>query len=187
MAASGYCAGVVHAVAMYIALAVPAASIGRAVPMDCLMFDSFEPGRAPTAQMEQVRRLHNCMRRTAVPRPSPPLADLQWNATVAASAQSWANQCNFSHPGGHGYGENLAWGSGSYANTSVLTMLWINEHPYYNYPNNGCAAGQVCGHYTQIVWRNTLRFGCGTAQCGANLYLVCRYDPPGNYIGQRPY
>jgi hypothetical protein len=157
----------------------------EAASMDCLFFDGVDGGRAPTAAMEEVRRLHNCARRTAQPRPSPGLRDLQWSAPVANSAQSWANQCNFSHPGGHGYGENLAWGTTGFYDAADLTRLWIDEYVDYNYAANSCSG--VCGHYTQVVWRATQRMGCGTQTCGSNLYLVCRYDPPGNFNGQRPY
>jgi pathogenesis-related protein 1 len=158
-----------------------------AEPMDCLFFDGVEGGQAPTPQMEEVRWLHNCIRRTAEPRPTPGLRDLRWNATVAASAQSWANQCNFSHPGGHPYGENLAMGTANFYDLAALTMLWIDEYTDYNYAANSCAPNAVCGHYTQMVWRSTQRLGCGEQICGSNRYLVCRYDPPGNWVGQRPY
>ena len=45
-----------------------------------------------------------------------------------------------------------------------------------------------CGHYTQVIWRNTQRVGCGVAVCpnGAEIW-TCNYDPPGNYLGQNPY
>jgi uncharacterized protein YkwD len=48
-----------------------------------------------------------------------------------------------------------------------------------------------CGHYTQIVWRDTLRVGCGVANCEAGSYhyeiWICNYDPPGNYKWEAPY
>ncbi len=166
-----------------------------AASMDCLHFDAFEGGLAPAGPMREVQRLHNCARRTAQPRPSPRLRDLKWNATVAASAQSWANQCTWSHPGGHPYGENLAAGSIGY-DAPGLVPMWIDEHVFYNYASNSCTPGQMCGHYTQMVWRNTQQLGCATQTCagpppwgggGQWLFLVCRYSPPGNIIGQRPY
>jgi hypothetical protein len=45
----------------------------------------------------------------------------------------------------------------------------------------------VCGHYTQIVWRNTKSVGCAVARGKGVEVWVCNYDPPGNYAGQRPY
>jgi hypothetical protein len=54
------------------------------------------------------------------------------------------------------------------------------------------------GHYTQMVWKNTKQVGCAAAivrGMGGNgeqvpavaSYLICRYTPPGNYLGQSPY
>jgi pathogenesis-related protein 1 len=175
----------ISAFGTFVLLSLP--NVAPASTMDCLFFDGVDGGRAPIAAMEDVRRLHNCARRTAQPRPSPGLGDLRWDASVAGSAQGWANQCNFSHPGGHGYGENLAWGTVGFYDAAALTRLWIDEYVHYNYSSNTCAPGQMCGHYTQVVWRNSQRLGCGTQTCGGNFYLVCRYDPPGNFNGTRPY
>lgn len=72
-------------------------------------------------------------------------------------------------------------------------MGWIEEYHDYNHAANTCAPNAVCGHYTQMVWRTTTQIGCGVNVCPslagiANArYLVCRYDPPGNWVGQRPY
>lgn len=167
-----------------------------AASMDCLHFDAFEGGIAPSAQMAVVQKLHNCARRTAQPRPAPRLRDLKWSDTVAISAQSWANQCNFSHPGGHGYGENLGAGTVGFYDAASLTVDWIDEHAFYNYAANTCAPSQMCGHYTQAVWRTSQQLGCATRACAAPppwggtdqwLYLVCRYSPAGNIGGGRPY
>jgi PadR family transcriptional regulator len=45
----------------------------------------------------------------------------------------------------------------------------------------------VCGHYTQIVWSNTREVGCGVARDSNREVWVCNYNPPGNWIGERPY
>ena len=67
--------------------------------------------------------------------------------------------------------------------------LWVNEKSNYDSNSNTCAAGNVCGHYTQVVWENSLRLGCGKVRCDNNrgTLIICNYDPPGNYVGQRPY
>ncbi|XP_040839221.1 peptidase inhibitor 16 isoform X2 [Ochotona curzoniae] len=72
---------------------------------------------------------------------------------------------------------------------------WYQEHAYYNLSAATCAQGQVCGHYTQVVWAKTERIGCGTHFCEklegvkeTNIQiLVCNYEPPGNVKGKRPY
>jgi pathogenesis-related protein 1 len=43
------------------------------------------------------------------------------------------------------------------------------------------------GHYTQAVWNSTTSIGCATASNANAEVLVCRYNPPGNFIGQAPY
>ncbi len=63
---------------------------------------------------------------------------------------------------------------------------WGNEVQYYDYENNTCHS--VCGHYTQVVWQNTTKVGCGMATCNDNAQIwVCQYNPRGNMVGQKPY
>jgi len=72
--------------------------------------------------------------------------------------------------------------------------IWLREKANWNggmFPS-GCASGKVCGHYTQMFWRDTKEVGCATAigndgTKNTSDYLVCRYSPLGNYNGQRPY
>lgn len=46
---------------------------------------------------------------------------------------------------------------------------------------------KVCGHYTQVVWKNSRYVGCGKAMAAnGTLYYVCNYYPAGN-TGGRPY
>ncbi|GBG62709.1 hypothetical protein CBR_g31726 [Chara braunii] len=123
---------------------------------------------------------------------------LSWNNTVASSADSWASTlaatCQMYHASNTGYGENLymAWSSGAISITaSGVVGAWVSEKAYYNYATNTCAAGKVCGHYTQVVWKNTKFVGCAIKSCKYGSYnaqiAVCRYSPPGNYVGQKPY
>ncbi|XP_076896492.1 pathogenesis-related leaf protein 4-like [Bidens hawaiensis] len=119
------------------------------------------------------------------------VGNMVWNTTVAAYAQNNANQrigdCNLIHSGGP-YGENLAEGSGTFTGTATVN-LWVDEKIYYNYTTNTCASGHVCGHYTQVVWRNSVQLGCARVQCTNNgwWFVICSYYPRGNYIGQAPY
>ncbi|KAJ6759314.1 hypothetical protein OIU74_025899 [Salix koriyanagi] len=55
--------------------------------------------------------------------------------------------------------------------------------------SNGTLWDEECGHYTQIVWRETKRIGCARVDCfgGRGVFMTCNYDPPGNYIGEKPY
>ncbi|KAJ0077475.1 hypothetical protein Patl1_36325 [Pistacia atlantica] len=115
-----------------------------------------------------------------------------WDNTVAAFAQNYANQrigdCALVHSGGGGkYGENLAWGSADLSGTDAVKM-WVNEKANYDYNSNTCAAGKACGHYTQVVWRDSVRIGCAKVRCNnGGTFIGCNYAPPSNYNGQKPY
>jgi hypothetical protein len=129
-------------------------------------------------------------------------APLLWDERIAASAQAWANQCvdrdrdgmidhNPERSAGFPWyvGENIFASSGS-ATPQAAVKAWAAEARNYVEASNRCAPGKVCGHYTQLVWSESLRLGCGLAKC-PNLKLrnsiVCDYAPGGNYPGQRPY
>jgi uncharacterized protein YkwD len=138
---------------------------------------------------------HNAVRASAMPVPTPPLSPLSWSDTVAAVATAWANNCVWMHNQSSGYGENIAATLDSSQTPKQVVDLWAAEAADYNLSSNSCAAGKECGHYTQIVWRNTSSVGCATVECtsgspfgaGAWTFTVCDYSPPGNFVGQRPY
>lgn len=115
---------------------------------------------------------------------------LQWSDTIASYAQEWANTlqddgCPVQHRPNRPYGENIYWRS--YAgSTAAVVEAWTAESVNYNHADNSCSQG-ICGHYTQVVWANTQRLGCGVASCDSKEVWVCNYDPPGNYSGQSPY
>jgi pathogenesis-related protein 1 len=142
---------------------------------------------------------HNAVRASASPTPSPALPALTWSPDLEIAAQRWADGCQWRHTpnlGAMGMGQNLAGGGpqASWALTDFVTG-WADEAVFYDYAANTCAAGEACGHYTQLVWRGTAEVGCGVAMCPSApptftqpwKYLVCNYSPPGNWVGQRPY
>lgn len=138
---------------------------------------------------------HNAVR-AAVQKPTtysgtwsdlPPVA---WSEEIATSAQDWADQlrdtagCRLMHADGSGYGENLAAGGDIGAQRAV--DMWAGEKDNYRYSPTYELQTNT-GHYTQIVWRKTSEIGCASANCSGSSVVVCRYRPPGNYIGQQPY
>jgi hypothetical protein len=83
------------------------------------------------------------------------------------------------------YGENLFGIRGASATPDQVVGNWASESGDYDYAANSCH--RVCGHYTQIVWRDSKLVGCGVARARGREVWVCEYDPPGNWVGQRPY
>jgi len=135
---------------------------------------------ATAAEIQQWLQAHNTYRAL---HGVPPVT---WSATVAASAQAWADTCPSTHSGS-GYGENIAWATTDIGESAVV-QLWYDEESLYDYSNPGFSSDT--GHFTQVVWKGTMEIGCGFATgCGQNwpYYAnawVCQYNPPGNYIGQ---
>ncbi|KAG9136835.1 hypothetical protein Leryth_004578 [Lithospermum erythrorhizon] len=68
-----------------------------------------------------------------------------------------------------------------------MPRFWADEMKFYNIRSNTCKQGKMCGHYTQIVWKESVRLGCFRGTCkNADTYITCEYDPPGNYVGEKP-
>ncbi len=126
---------------------------------------------------------HNAVRRRAG------VAALVWSDRLAAAAEHWANTLvtnnKFEHNTNTPYGENLFEIIGGSATPGEIVFEWAAEEKNYNHATNSCS--KVCGHYTQIVWRNSRKVGCAVARRGNVEICVCEYDPPGNYFGERPY
>jgi pathogenesis-related protein 1 len=152
----------------------------------------------PNAFARDMLDAHNQARASARPTPKPALPALQWSADAAKLAEAWAAKCTFEHNPKRGpFGENLAAATPGAWKTPDVVKDWNAESAHYNLGKNTCAPGKVCGHYTQLVWRNTTHVGCAVRTCtknspfGSNFptweFWVCNYTPPGNFIGQRPY
>jgi hypothetical protein len=137
------------------------------------------------------------------PTPSPPLPPVSWDAILADSVYVYAVQCkgssgllshnadrstDYQAMGGSGYvGENIYGASGAGATPDDAVSLWMSEASSYDY-----ASGDLgnAGHYTQIVWRDSVRIGCAIVDCPALTYhntVICDYAPGGNISGQKPY
>ncbi|MCX7257027.1 MAG: CAP domain-containing protein [Polaromonas sp.] len=130
--------------------------------------------------------------------------NLKWSAKLADTAQAWADTlkikqaCKTVHSHTPGAGENLYWASPLTYSTGKVELVavtapqttasWGSEKKHYSYDTNSCAAGKVCGHYTQLVWKKSTEIGCGKAICNDKSQVwVCQYAPAGNYLGQSPY
>jgi uncharacterized protein YkwD len=138
---------------------------------------------APSSFSRDLLARHNAVRARVG---MPPLA---WSNRLAARAQDWADTLlarkQFIHRPNSAYGENLFEITGAAASPAQVVDAWAAESRSYDYSSNRCSG--VCGHYTQIVWRDTKEVGCAVARGHGREVWVCNYDPPGNWAGKRPY
>jgi len=116
------------------------------------------------------------------------------DAGLTTSAQAYANKlaaaCKMEHSGG-AYGENL-YMCGSTQDgclkAGASTDAWYAEIKDYNFAAPGFS--MKTGHYTQVVWKKSLKVGFGYAcnKCGTwyNCYGVGQYLEAGNMQGSFP-
>ena len=120
------------------------------------------------------------------------VAPLKWSPTLANYSQKWADHlagssCRMEHRSDNQYGENIYTGTAGHFTAVDAAKAWEAEKKSYNGTPLKHSIVKAVGHYTQIVWRDTRMLGCGEALCNKMLLVVCNYDPPGNYIGRKPY
>ena len=142
---------------------------------------------------------------------APPLV---WDETIARVAQTWADHlenegCDMVHStsewskaaykaaGGpeEALGENIAWACCAdppTQNGKDVVDMWASEKKSYAYGAVGEACtshdGGTVGHYTQLVWAESQKMGCGMATCGdAGTVWVCNFFPSGNWMGEAPF
>lgn len=127
---------------------------------------------------------------------------LYWNSTLAAFAQNYSTQCIWQHSTENGfapasqtedlalrYGENLARG---YSNVTAAVQAWGDERLLFSFGSdaaNYTGFSEATGHFTQLVWRDSVCVGCGWTDCGGRngidgVLLVCEYWPAGNVMGE---
>ncbi len=123
----------------------------------------------------------------------PPLV---WDPALAAAASAYGRQLiplgKLRHSPADsrlGQGENLWMGThGAYA-LERMAQGWAEEKRIFragNFPEVSTSGKWAdVGHYTQMIWRRTTRVGCALEQGKKWDYLVCRYSPAGNVVGQR--
>jgi len=65
---------------------------------------------------------------------------------------------------------------------------WASEKKFFRagaFPEvSNSGSWHDVGHYTQIIWPQTTSFGCAMRTAKGWDYLVCRYSPAGNVMGQ---
>lgn len=191
-----------------------------AVPLPACAESSTELTRN---EIQQIVLEHNRARKDAdtyVPSGTPALPATTWDCDAAQVAQQWANdtggtqghsssnwrkQQYSNHTGlegrAAGLGENLAWAvssnAGGVAPVVDSVTSWDEERSDYNHSSGTCAAGEVCGHYTQVIWRESTKIGCGIKRGQIQFpgsgqvwphghFLSCTYHNAGNINGDNP-
>jgi Cysteine-rich secretory protein family len=137
----------------------------------------------------EILQLHNAHRDSVGVPP------LRWSDSLAAGAQHWAselaarNQMVHSHT--PGVGENIAMWWGHHPSLDTMIDMWTAEKQYFRrgtFPAvSQTGDWESVAHYSQMVWRETTEVGCGVADNGRTEYLVCWYNPQGNFFGKTPY
>jgi len=180
-----------------------------------------ETSELTRAEMQQIVLEHNRSRLDAdqyVPNGLAALPAVTWNCDAAAVAQQWANQSQGTQGhsprewreglfgdrtglqgNGASLGENLGWAVGSQPSVvdPVVSSVtsWDNERSDYNHSTGSCTG--VCGHYTQIIWRESTEVGCGVIRDQIQMpgnstvwpygyFLACTYHHAGNINGDNP-
>ena len=152
------------------------------------------------AELAGITRAHNQVRAQVASATA--LPDLVWDDALAATAAAYVRQCrddngdglvdhNDDRSKGHAFyvGENIYASSGT-ARGAAAVSAWADEVAHYHAADNTCDAGETCGHYTQIVWRASVKLGCAVYACAGLRFpstIVCDYGPGGNIGAQRPY
>ena len=163
------------------------------------------------AEKMEIIKKHNELRQFVAdgretrgkPGPQPAASNMKtvsWDDELAEVAQRWANQCNFGHDEcrsvdrfavGQNAGMTMTSGD-QHTKPSDIVMMWYNEVKDMdrNLVNKLTTINNV-GHYTQLVWGDTEKVGCGKIvykSGGWNrYYMVCNYGPTGNWMGEPVY
>jgi len=114
------------------------------------------------------------------------VAHLTWSKEIQRYAQEWAEinarDDRMHHRPRNKYGENIFWMSGGRPTGDYVVDAWYSEIKYYNFNKPGF--NYKTGHFTQVVWKDSTKLGCGKAKSRrGGIYVVCNYSPAGNFMG----
>lgn len=152
-------------------------------------FDGPAPRGAAMLQ-QAMTTMHNTARASVR---QPPLT---WDPALADAAGAYAREMSrtgrFEHSkqprGTPNQGENLWTGTRGAYRYDEMAQHWIDERRVFvNRPSPDFSTTgdyRDAGHYAQIVWSRTQRFGCAMAAGPRDEFLVCRYVPAGNVVGE---
>jgi uncharacterized protein YkwD len=117
---------------------------------------------------------------------------ITWSNELAAYAQEWTDHlassgCKMAHRDHGKYGESIYWSSADNGVENVI-INWLKEKKFYYGQVLNTSNWYKSGHYTQVVWSESEKIGCGKTKCSSGAVIVfCNYYPRGNYLGEKPY
>ncbi|KAL8397891.1 hypothetical protein RB594_004554 [Gaeumannomyces avenae] len=146
------------------------------------------PASGLSSDEQKALDAHNAARAAVGQKP------LAWDAGLAADAKSWAQNLvsvgslQHSTSGQRGdQGENLYWQSHDKTPCKNAADSWASEASLYGGQPVGQGDFAAYGHYTQMIWKSSTTVGLGIANDGkGGVYVVARYNPAGNFVGQTP-
>ena len=124
---------------------------------------------------------------------------LKWSSSLSKDASKWAlkmakedRMYHSENDSRTGQGENLYYTTATDSITSARngSQLWYEEIELYTYSPilSGENNFSEIGHYTQMVWNSTTEVGMAMAvSSSGKTYVVARYSPQGNFVGEFPY
>eukprot|EP00929_Paragymnodinium_shiwhaense_P019770 TRINITY_DN1336_c0_g1_i1.p1 TRINITY_DN1336_c0_g1~~TRINITY_DN1336_c0_g1_i1.p1 ORF type:complete len:440 (+),score=128.65 TRINITY_DN1336_c0_g1_i1:94-1413(+) len=158
------------------------------------------------AERKAVLDIHNKLRGQEGASDMPGLV---YDLELEKTAQKWVDLCTFTHSQqdyqnypecgtmqenkcGQAYGENFGMSTATDYELVFATNDWYSEKPDWTYTdgkyqNSYCdtTGGKMCGHYTQVVSKQSRKIGCAlktdcTGHSSWKSLGLCQYDPPGN-------
>jgi len=140
------------------------------------------------------------------------MMELEWDDELAKIAQGLANTCKYGHDDCRdtsdgcysSVGQNIAQRGDTRSDHPIIDWdevigSWYSEVNFYRPSRSNIGAftslygkgGEAIGHFTQVVWANTHRVGCGFVRYyGGKFYsnyYVCNYAVGGNINGKPVY
>ena len=124
------------------------------------------------------------------------VAPLAWDFGLAGAADVYASELARTGRWGHspkatrpGQGENLWMGTRGAYSLEEMAGGWAAEKSLFRpgiFPTVSTSRNwSDVAHYTQMIWKGTTRVGCALRKSRKWDFLICRYSPPGNVVGQR--
>eukprot|EP00794_Sanderia_malayensis_P003339 gene3339-3828_t len=114
---------------------------------------------------------------------------MKWSSKLQTNAQKWAEALAkkgyLQHDDQKTEGENIACMKGQDLTGRKATEMWYDEIKDYNFKKPGF--NSKTGHFTQVVWADSVELGVGKATAPSGMqFVVARYFPPGNNLARFP-